>query len=158
MIRTGAVLLLGTMGAACLGQQMTSQPSPSKTVLYMAEEQSVKAGSHASVELRFKVLDGYHVNSHTPRSEFLIPTQLKIQPTAGVTAGSPEYSSGQEFTLSADPGEKLDVYTGIFSIRLPLVAAAGEHTMNAMLRYQACDRAACYPPKSLPVQIFVTAK
>jgi hypothetical protein len=38
------------------------------------------------------------------------------------------------------------------------VAEAGAHTVNGTLRYQACDNAACYPPKSLPVQMVFTAK
>jgi len=32
------------------------------------------------------------------------------------------------------------------------------HTIDGSLRYQACDKAACYPPKSLPVQVMVAAK
>ena len=45
-----------------------------------------------------------------------------------------------------------------FTVKVPVVAAAGEHTVDGSLRYQACDNAACYPPKSLPVQVVVTAK
>jgi hypothetical protein len=30
--------------------------------------------------------------------------------------------------------------------------------MDGTLRYQACDHAACYPPKSLPVQVIFTAR
>jgi hypothetical protein len=30
--------------------------------------------------------------------------------------------------------------------------------VNGTLRYQACDNASCYPPKTLPVQILFTAK
>ena len=34
-----------------------------------------------------------------------------------------------------------------FAVKVPVVAAAGEHTVAGSLRYQACDHAACYPPK-----------
>ena len=44
------------------------------------------------------------------------------------------------------------------ALTLPVVAAAGEHTIDGSLRYQACDNAACYPPKTLPVQVVFTAK
>jgi len=30
--------------------------------------------------------------------------------------------------------------------------------VDGTLRYQACDQAACYPPKSLPVEVIFTAK
>jgi hypothetical protein len=134
-------------------------PKPKSTVLYLSEQQTVPAGKQAKLELRFKVLDGYHVNSHRPKSEFLIATAIKTQPASGVTVGEPVYSAGREFSFSFSPEEKLDVYTGQFTVMLPVVAAAaGEHSLDGTLRYQACDKAACYPPKSLPLQILFTAK
>jgi len=131
---------------------------PKSNVIYVAEQQSVPAGKKAVLELHFKVLEGYHVNSHTPKSDFLIPTALKTQPTPGVTQAPPTYSAGQEFSFSFSPTEKLDVYSGDFTIKLPVVAEAGEHLVDASLRYQACDHAACYPPKTLPLQVLFTAK
>jgi hypothetical protein len=133
-------------------------PKPKNTVVYVAEQQKVAAGARATVELHFKVLDGYHVNSHTPKSDFLIPTELKAQPATGVTLSAPVYSAGQEFSFSFSPTEKLDVYSGEFTVRLPVTATAGEHIVDATLHYQACDHAACYPPKSLPVQVLFTAQ
>jgi hypothetical protein len=50
------------------------------------------------------------------------------------------------------------VYMGDFTVKLPVVARAGAHTVDGTLRYQACDHAACYPPKNLPVQVIFTAK
>jgi hypothetical protein len=46
-------------------------------VAYAAEAQTVAAGKPAVLELRFHVADGFHVNSHTPKSEMLIATTLK---------------------------------------------------------------------------------
>ena len=43
-------------------------------------------------------------------------------------------------------------------MKVPVVAEAGKHTIDGTLRYQACDHAACYPPKTLPVQVIFTAK
>jgi hypothetical protein len=68
------------------------------------------------------------------------------------------YPAGTSYSFSFDPSEKLDVYTGEFVVKLPVVASAGMHTIDGSLRYQACDNAACYPPKSLPVQVMVAAK
>jgi hypothetical protein len=50
------------------------------------------------------------------------------------------------------------VYAGDFTVKLPVVAAAGDHTINGTLRYQACDNAACYPPKTLPLQVTISTK
>jgi DsbC/DsbD-like thiol-disulfide interchange protein len=104
------------------------------------------------------VVDGFHVNSHTPKSELLIPTQITLQPVAGVKAEAVQYPAGTSYSFSFDPTEKLDVYSGAFTVKLPVVAEAGTHTVDGTLRYQACDHAACYPPKSLPVQVIFTAK
>lgn len=134
------------------------QAKPKSYVSYVAEPQSIAAGKRTTVELHFRVADGFHVNSHTPKSELLIPTQLSLGPAGDVKADAPEYPHGTSYSFSSNPSEKLDVYTGLFTIKLPVAAGAGNHTVNGILRYQACDHAACYPPKSLPVQVLFTAK
>jgi Disulphide bond corrector protein DsbC len=127
-------------------------------VSYVAEPQGVAAGKAGVLELRFKVDDGFHVNSHTPKSELLIPTEIRLQPAAGVKVGGVVYPAGTAYSFSFDPKEKLDVYTGEFVVKVPVVAAAGQHAVTGSLHYQACDHAACYPPRSLAVQAIFTAK
>lgn len=131
---------------------------PKNYVTYTAEAQTVPAGKHAVLQLRFQLMPGFHVNSHTPKSETLIPTAITLQPTAGVKADEPAYPPGQPFSFSFDPKEKVDVYAGAFTVKLPVVAAPGEHTMDGTLKYQACDNTSCYPPRTLPVKILFTAK
>jgi hypothetical protein len=133
-------------------------PKTKSFVVYAAEPQIVTAGKRSVLELNFRVVDGFHVNSHTPKSELLIPTKITLQPATGVKAEEVEYPAGQSYSFSFDPTEKLDVYSGAFTVKLPVVADAGTHTVEGTLRYQACDHAACYPPKSLPVQVIFTAK
>ena len=131
---------------------------PKSYVVYAAEQQVIAAGKKSVLELHFRVVDGFHVNSHTPKSELLIPTQIVLQPAAGVKADAVEYPTGTSYSFSFDPTEKLDVYSGAFTVKLPVVAEAGAHTIAGTLRYQACDHAACYPPKTLPVEVLFTAK
>jgi hypothetical protein len=127
-------------------------------VAYLGEQQSVPAGKRAVLELRFRVMDGFHVNSHTPKSELLIPTLVNLQPAAGVKVAPAEYPAGTTFSFSFDPKEKLDVYEGGFSVRVPVTASAGVHEIHGSLSYQACDHAACYPPRALPIVVGFTAK
>ena len=141
-----------------IGNLDAPAPKPKAFVLYAAEQQYVTAGKLSVLELHFRVVDGFHVNSHTPKSELLIPTQVAFQPATGVKAETAEYPAGTSYSFSFDPTEKLDVYSGAFTVKLPVVAEAGTHTVDGTLRYQACDHAACYPPKSLPVQVIFTAK
>jgi hypothetical protein len=148
-------------GGVLIAQQISGVDAPAKAkgyVVYNAEPQVVKAGKPAVLELEFVVRDGFHVNSHTPKSELLIPTVIKLQPAEGVKASETVYPPGVSYSFSFEPNEKLDVYTGRFTVKVPVVAAAGEHTIDGSLRYQACDNAACYPPKTLPVQVVFTAK
>ena len=152
------------LASAVAGQEiapignMNATAKTKSYVLYAAEAQTVPAGKPGTLELRFRILSGYHVNSHTPREQFLIPTAVTLQPAAGVKAGAIEYPAGKTFSFSFDPTNKVDVYAGDFTVKLPVVATAGEHTLDGSLRYQACDNAACYPPRSLPVKVVFTAK
>jgi len=157
-----AVLVLAAGASAQLGSaQLGNMDAPAKprpTVLYAAESQSVPAARRAVLELRFQIVPGFHINSHTPKSELLIPTTLTLEPATGVKPGAPVYPAGQPYSFPSVPGNKLDVYAGNFIIRLPVVATPGDHTMGATLKYQACDNASCYPPKSLPIKIVFIAK
>jgi hypothetical protein len=161
-MRLAVALTVLTLGAGTLAAQMgnlSSATARTKSyVTYDAEPQVVKAGKLSVLEMRFRVASGFHVNSHTPKSELLIPTKVALQPAAGVKVEAAEYPAGTAYSFSFSPKEKLDVYAGDFTVRLPVVAAAGAHEVDGTLRYQACDHAACYPPENLPVQVIFTAK
>jgi hypothetical protein len=161
MMRRIVTAVLLALCAAPVGYAQLNMETPDKPkayVFYAAESQSIVAGKHALLELRFHMLPGYHVNSHTPKSELLIATALTLQPATGVQAGSLSYPAGQPYSFSFDPTDKLDVYAGDFTIKLPVVAAAGQHVVDGSLRYQACNNASCYPPRTLPVKVVFTAK
>jgi hypothetical protein len=159
ILAAGLLLALpGVLVAQELGKLDAPAAKSKSYVVYAAEQQSVAAGKRSVLELHFQVVDGFHVNSHTPKSDLLIPTQIALQPAAGVKVAAVEYPAGTTYSFSFDPSEKLDVYSGGFTVKLPVVAEAGDHTVTGTLHYQACDHAACYPPKSLPVQVVFTAK
>jgi len=160
-------LALLLAGVVCVGGLLHAQQmgdlsaGPAKSVGYVvfdAEPQVVKAGKASLLELRFKVRDGFHVNSHTPKSDLLIPTLIKLDAVEGVKAQEAVFPAGTLYSFSFDPKEKLDVYTGTFVVKVPVVAAPGDHTLTGSLHYQACDTAACYPPKTLPLQVVFAAK
>ena len=159
ILAAGLLLALpGVLVAQELGKLDAPAAKSKSYVVYAAEQQSVTAGKRSVLELHFQVVDGFHVNSHTPKSDLLIPTQIALQPAAGVKVAAVEYPAGTTYSFSFDPSEKLDVYSGAFTVKLPVVAEAGDHTVTGTLHYQACDHAACYPPKTLPVQLVFTAK
>jgi hypothetical protein len=111
------------------------------------------------VDLNFRVASGFHVNSNMPKSEFLIPTALKMDLPTDIILGKIAYPPGKDLTFPFSPDEKLNVYSGDFTIAVavhPLHAVQpGKYVMHGVLRYQACDNAQCFPPKALPVSFDV---
>ena len=159
MIRlTLAALLFVPLRPLHAQLNMNAPDKPKAYVAYAAEPQSVPVNMHATLEIHFHMLPGYHVNSHTPKSELSIPTTLTLKPSDGVKQGPLAYPAGQTYSFSFDPTDKLDVYSRDFILKLPVVATAGPHTIDGSLKYQACDNASCYPPRTLPIQLIFTAK
>lgn len=122
------------------------------------EQVTVPAGKATTVQLHFRVAPGLHINSHTPKDKFLIPTAFSIPAGAGVRLENATYPQGVDFVLPADPGTKLSVYTGEFAIDAKLDVQPGDHLVQAKLHYQACDEAECMPPRTATVAIDVVGK
>jgi hypothetical protein len=128
-------------------------------VEYLYPEQvTVAAGKKSEVTLHFRIAQGLHINSHTPREKELIPTTFSVPEGSGVRLVAASYPEGTEFTLPLDPETKLSVYTGDFTVQARIVATAGNHLVEAKLHYQACDKDACMPPKTITVPIDVIGK
>jgi len=126
-------------------------------IVLLSDGVQVEAGKPQMVELRFRVEPGFHINSHTPHDETLIPTVLKLD-AGDVQVLGAEYPAGTAFRLAVGAGETLDVYQGEFRVRVRLMARKGEWSLVGGLRYQACDNAACFPPRTLPVRVAVEAR
>jgi hypothetical protein len=128
-------------------------------VEYLFPEQvTVVAGKASNVTLHFRIAQGMHINSNKPKDEYLIPTTFSIPESSGVRLDKASYPDGEEFTLPLDPSTKLSVYTTAFTIQARIVATAGNHLVEGKLHYQACDKNACMPPKTIPVAIDVIGK
>lgn len=160
-IRVIAGVVVSVAGLLALGQA----DDPGRSVLKGAaveflfpEQVTLAAGKASDVELHFRVAPGLHINSHAPKDEFLIPTTFSIPEGGDVRLEVANYPAGSDFTLPLDPNTKLSVYTGEFTIHARMVAAAGNHLVEAKLHFQACDKNACMPPKTIPVAIDVIGK
>ena len=135
----------------------TAAKPPEVQYLY-PEQVTLSAGKAELVTLHFRIAPGLHINSHDPSEKYLIPTVLTVPEGSGVRLASSRYPAGVAFILPADPATKLNVYTGEFAIEARLVAAPGDHLVQAKLRFQACDENACMPPKTITAPIDVIAK
>ena len=165
ILRWGLVAAAVVMGCAAQAQEiqfgeMQAVPQHKEHVALLSDTVEVMAGSPQVVELRFRVDDGYHINSHTPKDELLMPTVLKLDGVQGVTVLGETYQKGAPFELhiagsGSAKGELLDVYAGEFRVMVRLTVPKGASTMSGALHYQACVNDACFPPKTLPVMIAV---
>ncbi|MGH9497041.1 MAG: protein-disulfide reductase DsbD domain-containing protein [Candidatus Sulfotelmatobacter sp.] len=135
-----------------------SGKAPSVTVAPI-ETVTAQRAAQTPVSLNFRVAHGFHINSNTPKSEFLIPTALRMDLPTDIVLGKIDYPAGKDLIFPFSPNEKLNVYSGDFEIKVivhPMHSVTpGKYVMHGSLRYQACDNAQCFPPKSLPVNFDV---
>ena len=106
-----------------------------------------------------EIAAGWHINSHTPTDDYLIPTILTVTPPAGMQAGAVEYPTAVTRQLSFGGTKQLALYEGALRFRAPLsgVPAESGQPVRATLRYQACDDERCLPPATLELVAVIIA-
>jgi hypothetical protein len=150
------LLLVAIAGGALFAQEMPRIPSVSFQSL---EATPIYRGHPGTVQLEFRVPVGFHINSNQPKQEFLKKTELKLDPPTDIAIEKITYPPGEDRSFPFDPQEMLNVYTGDFAIAVTVHPMASvvpaKYAVHGVLKYQACDNAACYPPKQLPMSFEV---
>jgi len=101
-----------------------------------------------------EILPGYHINDHHPTLDYLIPTEVKLEPSKQVTVKDITYPKGEpkKFAFSDAP---LSVYEGTVQVDVALQlerkTLPGDYEVKGQLAYQACNDHACLPPTSAPL-------
>ena len=120
---------------------------------------ALKAGESKTARVAFEVAKGYHVQANPASDEYLVATELALEPICGVTVGKIGYPKGEPFVLPASKQE-LSTYGGTFEVEVPITAPekpkAASCRMKGTLRYQACDDTTCLFPASIPVEVALT--
>ena len=145
-------VLLAAIGAA----QDFPPGSRVPTVKYYPPEiTSVYRGHPGALQLQFRIPAGFHINSNQPHQDYLKKTELLLDAPTDIAVEKISYPAGVDRSFPFDPSEKLNVYTGDFAVSVlvrPLIKVLpSKYAFHGWLKYQACDNAACYPPKQLPV-------
>ena len=147
-ITVAAVALALTAAATGLGQPVPA----SNTIVaprFAADVDRLVAGAPFRLAVVADVKAGWHVNSHTPKEDFLIPTEIRIKPAAGLVFAPVRYPKHKEtkFSFSDQP---LAVYEGrtvfLVSGTADAKAAPGSRTLTAVISYQPCNDNQCLPP------------
>lgn len=116
-------------------------------------------GQSITVPLQVVLQNGFHVNSHAPGDDFLIPLRLSwdesILKVDEIVYPAPQ---SRKYSFAEKP---LKVYTGDFFLhtrfQVSPAAPLGMTVVTGKLRYQACNDSMCLPPRvaeiRLPVEI-----
>jgi hypothetical protein len=116
----------------------------------------VKKGGTVDVKLMASLNEGFHLNSHTPTEDYLIPLTLKWE--GGLEEVEVVYPKPQLEKYSFDD-KPLSVLTGAFPLvtkfKAPASAGTGPVTLTGKVRYQACNNNACFRPNTVPVTLTV---
>ena len=119
----------------------------------------LNAGAHFNVAVQLEIADGWHVNSHTPHQDYLVPTTVTLADGTALQPGAVTYPVGHDMKLafSEDP---LSVYEGTVLLGLEITvapdAATGPATVALTLHVQPCDDRQCLRPVTTTLQIPVT--
>ena len=97
---------------------------------------------------------GYHINDHHPSLEYLIPTEVKLEPSQAVTVQDITYPKGEPKKLAFSDAP-LSVYEGTVQVDVALhverKTLPGNYEVKGQLAYQACNDHACLPPARAPL-------
>jgi thiol:disulfide interchange protein DsbD len=136
-------------------------PPPEKLVQVTAAPVEVAAGGSAGVTVHLVLLPGWHVNANPPALEYNIPTRVKLEAAAGLSAGAPRYPKGTSHKFEFDETPLL-VYDSAADVQVPLTAAGsaavGVHSLGGTVEFQACNDQVCLPPASVPFTVQVTVR
>ena len=132
--------------------QLLSQQKPDVKIRLIPPA-GVAAGARTALVVEMALGPKWHVNSHTPAEDFLIPTELALKTSAGKLSPIryPKHAD-RKFAFSDKP---LRVYEGTvrFEVDLELPAGAkGTVSVSGTLGYQACNDEQCFMPEKVPLE------
>ena len=148
--------LFSTCILVCLAAQVGWAQAPGQVVTAKVTMASPVARPNTVIRaaVEVEVLSGYHINDHHPSLDYLIPTEVKLEPNPQITVQDITYPKGEpkKFAFSDAP---LSVYEGKARVDVALQVERktlpGNFELKGRLSYQACNDHACLPPASVPL-------
>jgi thioredoxin:protein disulfide reductase len=138
------------------GQGMPNPATVVKATPYVSVD-PVPQGETFEAAVVMEISSGFHMNSHKPSEDYLIPTTATATAPPGIKVVDTIYPEGEMKKFTFSPDKPLNVYTGSVTLQLKLAAdanaAVGNVSIPVTLRYQACNDTACLPPVKVPVVV-----
>ncbi len=119
--------------------------------------EAVPAGETFKAAVVLDIAEGWHINAHRPTLDYLIGTDVTMDPMDGFIIADIRYPNPDEYEFAFAGGEALLVYSGRVPVYLDIRASSnlqpGTYEMTGRARVQACDDMNCLAPSNLPVVI-----
>jgi hypothetical protein len=136
--------------------------APHLRLSFTQSDRAVAPGSRVTLAAEIELPPGVHV--YSPGVKGYKPIQLELHPRSGIELSQVTYPNSKILYLEAIQ-ERVAVFEGKFRITqdvtvIPseardvvrsLVSAQKTISITGELKYQACDKAICYPPTSVRV-------
>jgi suppressor for copper-sensitivity B len=151
-----ALIVAAAAGGPALA---AGRPAPKASFELRADRTAYDRGALATIAAVVKIDSGWHVNSHQPTYDYLIPTSLELEVPSTWTVESIDYPPGelQRFAFEDEP---LSVYDGQVTIlgrlRIGDDESEGALPVIGRLTFQACNDRSCLPPETLARDLELT--
>ncbi len=148
------LLLLCLLAAPSVGQS----PKESDIIqlkTYLSHE-SIHPKDPFDIAIVADIRQGFHINSHSPTDQFLVPTDVRFSEKKGISFSPVSYPVPELKSFSFSK-TKMSVYEGEILIfaqgQLSKDIPTGNVQVSGMLAYQACDDRRCFMPESVKFEI-----
>jgi DsbC/DsbD-like thiol-disulfide interchange protein len=151
------ITMLAALLAACLS---AAPPDP---VAWTAEgpAKPVKAGARFQAKLVARIQDGWHMYGLKTVADGPIATRIWVAEGQPAQLAAPVQGTTPQTMQDASFNMEVQLYEGEASFTLPLRltagAPAGAHKILVNASYQTCDNKICLPPKTVKLEVPVTA-
>ncbi len=149
MRRSSSVLILFLL---TLSFSFAWDGGPTLGLKVIGPAEPFQPGVERTVFVEITIYPPFHINSHLPSDEFLVPTTIEFKTQEGVKVVKVEYPAGElkKFIFSESP---LSVYEGKARIAATFAVApdfaAPEVRIEGSLSFQACDNNSCLAPDQM---------
>ncbi|MGC8542166.1 MAG: hypothetical protein ACP5QA_16275, partial [Phycisphaerae bacterium] len=145
------IFISGFCYASSAHAQLFNMPSHVSASI-AAQPQTVKPGGTGEITVTLMISPGFHIQSHTPFDNNLVPTELTVADTPEIHFGKVVYPKPISIPASKiiTPVGKLSVYEGTVKlhVRFHVLKAApgGRYPVTLHLQTQACNSVSCFIP------------
>jgi thioredoxin:protein disulfide reductase len=126
----------------------------------LTSQDQIHPGDTFQIALAVRIPAGLHINSDKPNLDFMIPTEVKLNPVPDFSFSPPQFPQARmkKFSFSDD---KISILQDQFHILIDVSTspqlAIGSHTISGIFSYQGCTDVLCYAPRQDPFKTEIVA-